>query len=197
MASAMGNSILMKISEMDQCLDLLPDDTATRARASRQYNEIAFWCQQQPACVSLTTWEHADEYSWLNNPDWHPASHTRKPLVFEGPAYSKKLQFYGVLNGLQGVLNPTAPIMTAQPLPVSISVGETAKFSVAASGSGLTYQWMGRAYHMRSYSAIPGANSATYTTPPATLGNNFGVYYCVLANGGGIVNSTAVMLQVH
>ncbi|MBE7004082.1 MAG: immunoglobulin domain-containing protein, partial [Ruminococcaceae bacterium] len=41
-----------------------------------------------------------------------------------------------------GAMAVDAPKITTQPKDVSAAVGTSAKFTVAASGSGLTYQWM-------------------------------------------------------
>jgi hypothetical protein len=57
----------------------------------------------------------------------------------------------------------------------SACVPQTATFTVAASGTGLTYQWQVQVPG-GSYVDIPGATSATYTTPATTLAMNGNQY---------------------
>src|SRR5438105_5041428 len=58
----------------------------------------------------------------------------------------------------------TAPMITTQPSNVTVTVGSTATFTVAASGTApLTYQWQ------KDGTAIMGATAASYTTPTVTI----------------------------
>lgn len=64
------------------------------------------------------------------------------------------------------VIDPTAAITTS-PQSASATVGQTATFSVAATGTGtLTYQWL------RDGADIAGATAASYTTAALTLADN-------------------------
>src|SRR5215470_15750326 len=59
-----------------------------------------------------------------------------------------------------------APSITVQPANQTVSVGQTATFTVTAIGtSPLAYQWQ------ENGSRISGATSASYTTPAATASN--------------------------
>src|SRR5271155_1330989 len=64
--------------------------------------------------------------------------------------------------------NPTtAPQITTQPANQAVSVGQTATFSVVATGSApLQYQWQ------KSGSAVAGATASSYTAPATVIGDN-------------------------
>ncbi len=83
-----------------------------------------------------------------------------------------------------------APVIATQPAAQSVTAGGTAGFSVAASGSGLRYQWTLNGV------AIVGATASSYTTPATTLADNGGVYGVVVYNGAGIVFSQGAVLSV-
>ena len=86
---------------------------------------------------------------------------------------------------------PAAPVITTQPAAQSVTAGQSATFTVVASGTGpLSYQWQ------KNGTAIAAASSASYTTPPASLadsGTRFGV---VVSNAGGSKTSASAQLTV-
>jgi hypothetical protein len=87
----------------------------------------------------------------------------------------------------------TAPGFTVQPIPQTVFVGQTATFSVTASGSTpLTYLWK------KGAATAPGtSNAASYTTPATVIGDNGAMYSCVLTNAAGTATSTVVALTVN
>ena len=73
-----------------------------------------------------------------------------------------------------------------------MTVGQTATFSVTATGTGpLTYQWYVNGV------PINGATSSIYTTPPTTLGQSGSVYTVTVSNSVGSVTSTGATLTVQ
>jgi hypothetical protein len=76
------------------------------------------------------------------------------------------------------------PVITGQPLSVSISAGNVATLSVQAAGSGLSYQWF------EGSVAIVGARAPTYTT------SNAGTYRVVVTGEGGTVTSASATVSV-
>lgn len=87
---------------------------------------------------------------------------------------------------------PVAPSITAQPASVSTTVGQTATFSAAATGSGtLAYQWR------RDGNAIAGATAASYTTAVLGLADNGARFDVVVSNSVGSVASSAALLTVN
>jgi outer membrane protein assembly factor BamB len=86
----------------------------------------------------------------------------------------------------------TAPAITTQPASASVVVGNTATFTVAASGTApLSYQWQ------KSGAAIAGATSASYTTPAAAIADNSAMFSVVVTNSAGSVTSGNAALTVN
>lgn len=75
-------------------------------------------------------------------------------------------------------LAPGAASFSAQPTSQAVALGQSATFTVAASGSGLTYQWQ------KSGTSISGATSASYTIPSPQAADAGS--YAVLVTSGGI-----------
>ena len=71
---------------------------------------------------------------------------------------------------------PTAPSISAQPSSQTVTAGQTATFSVTASGTTpFSYQWS------KNGAAIAGATAASYTTPATTTADN-GAQFTVTVN---------------
>jgi cysteine-rich repeat protein len=85
---------------------------------------------------------------------------------------------------------PRAPSITRQPQSLAVAERIAAQFSVVASGTGLTYQWL------RNGAPIGGATNASYTTPPATLADNGAQFSVRVASGSFDVTSTVATLDV-
>jgi hypothetical protein len=85
----------------------------------------------------------------------------------------------------------TAPAITQQPANASVAVGQTATFSVVATGTlPLAYQWQ------RDGAAIPGATVASYTTPAAQIADNGALFRVVVSNAFGSATSANATLGV-
>jgi hypothetical protein len=81
--------------------------------------------------------------------------------------------------------------ITAQPGSQTVTAGQTATFSVAATGTGtLTYQWK------KSGAAISGATAASYTTPATTSSENGTQFTAVVTGSDGSVTSNPATLTV-
>lgn len=91
---------------------------------------------------------------------------------------------------------PTAPTITIEPVPRSVTTGATAAFSVTAIGSPtLTYQWQSSP-DGTAWRGIGGATASNYTTPATTLADNGRRFRCIVANGVGSDTSAGVLLAV-
>lgn len=106
----------------------------------------------------------------------------------------------GGLGAIQDILTwtytvsgaPVPPSITTQPTSQTVVAGQSANFSVVASGSTpLSYQWY------ENGSNIPGATSSSYTTPPTTSNDNGSTFQVIVSNSGGSANSNTVTLTVQ
>ncbi len=85
-----------------------------------------------------------------------------------------------------------APIITVQPTNQIVTVGQTATFSVTATGTApLSYQWQ------KNGANISGATSASYTTPSTATAENGSTFKVVASNSVGSVTSHAATLTVN
>ena len=86
---------------------------------------------------------------------------------------------------------PVAPSITTQPSNRSVTVGQTATFTVVAAGtSPLSYQWK------KGTTNISGATSPSYTTPATTLADNGSQFTVVVSNSVGNISSNPATLSV-
>ena len=84
-----------------------------------------------------------------------------------------------------------APAISAQPANQGVAVGQTATFSVTASGTApLNYQWQ------KGAAAIAGATASSYTTPAAALADDGSTFQVVVSNSAGSVTSSSAKLTV-
>src|SRR5260221_675135 len=85
-----------------------------------------------------------------------------------------------------------APTITAQPVSQTVTAGQTASFTVVATGTApLSYQWQ------KSGVNIAGATAVTYTTPATTTSDNGATFRVVVSNTAGTVTSAAAALTVN
>ncbi|MCE1229623.1 MAG: putative Ig domain-containing protein [Firmicutes bacterium] len=90
-------------------------------------------------------------------------------------------------------VNPSVVTITGQPVSQTVVVSQVATFSVVATGAGtLHYQWM------KNGTALPGATSASYSTPPTSLADDGAHFSVQVTDGfGGSATSVAVTLTVQ
>src|SRR6267142_2429150 len=109
-------------------------------------------------------------------------------------------QFTAAISNAVGTVSSNAatlivnvpPSITAQPTSQSVTAGQTATFSVTATGTApLSYQWQ------KNGTAIGGANSASYTTPTTTIGDNGAQFTVAVSNRAGTSTSSAASLTVN
>ena len=93
------------------------------------------------------------------------------------------------------VIVHTATTITTQPQSVSVTEGQSATFSVTATGDNLRYQWQINSGN--GWSAITGATDASYTIDRTTTAMSGNQYHCIVTGDGGEVASDAAMLTVN
>src|SRR5947208_1689619 len=87
---------------------------------------------------------------------------------------------------------PLAPTITTQPASQTVTAGQTATFTVTATGTApLSYQWQ------KNGTAISGATAASYTTPATMTSDSGAQFTVVVSNAVGSVTSNAAALTVN
>jgi hypothetical protein len=85
-----------------------------------------------------------------------------------------------------------APSITTEPVSQTVTAGQTATFTVVATGTlPLSYRWM------KGRTAILGATSSSYTTPATTSGDNGAQFTVMVSNIAGTATSSAATLTVN
>jgi hypothetical protein len=84
------------------------------------------------------------------------------------------------------------PMITVQPKDATVTVGQSARFSVTAAGkTPLIYQWM------KNGVPVSGATRPNYRTPPTTTGDNGAVFSVTVSNSIGNTTSNGATLTVQ
>jgi hypothetical protein len=102
---------------------------------------------------------------------------------------------YGTATSNRAVLTvgsgTVSPVIDKDPTDQTVTVGQTATFSVEASGTApLSYKWQ------KNSADIDGAISSSYTTPATTKADSGALFRCVVTNAGGDATSNAARLIV-
>ena len=121
---------------------------------------------------------------------------TRSPSVQWRAYFHARQRFdgFGFIEWHRGpdAATPLPPTITTQPASQTVTAGQTATFTVAATGTApMTYQWK------KNGAAISGATSSSYTTPATTTSNNGAQFTVVVTNSAGSATSTAATLTVN
>ena len=90
-----------------------------------------------------------------------------------------------------------APVITANPTSQTVTEGEAAEFSVAATGENSSYQWQQSTGNGQSWTDIDGATGVSYATEATTPSMSGYQYRCVVSNSAGSATSSAATLTVN
>jgi hypothetical protein len=85
----------------------------------------------------------------------------------------------------------SGPAISSQPANQTVIAGETATFSVTATGSSLGYQWQ------KDAAPIAGATAASYTTAATSISDNGSQFSVVVSSPRGNVTSASATLTVN
>jgi hypothetical protein len=91
----------------------------------------------------------------------------------------------------------TGPGITTQPASQTVCVGSNVTFNVAASGSGLSYQWQVSTNGGGTFTNVAGQITASYTISSVAIGLSGNQYRCVVSTLCGSTNSNAAILTVN
>src|SRR6266496_4289003 len=130
-------------------------------------------------------------YQWVKGTNWISGA---TGASYTTPATSMQdngAQFHVIVSNAVGSVNSNtvsltvnaaaiAPSITQQPAGQEVTAGQTATFSVVATGTApLSYQWQ------KGTANISGATAASYTTPATTVADNNTQYRVVVTNSAG------------
>ena len=113
------------------------------------------------------------------------------------PTRQAALQSVSDLAGIfASFLGGSAPVVTQQPSNQTVTAGQTAIFSAAASGSPApTVQWQASTDSGSTFSSIAGATLATYSFVASATQNSYR-YRAVFTNSAGTATTSAAILSV-
>jgi Immunoglobulin domain len=91
---------------------------------------------------------------------------------------------------------PPPPVITVEPAAsLALDAGQTAVFSVAATGAPLAYQWQLNHSNLTDSALIIGSTTSTLTLSNV-FGGSAGTYTVTITNAGGSTNSSPAVLTV-
>lgn len=154
-------------------------------------------CGGQSVSMSVTATGSSLAYQWHKNGAALSGA-TSSVLTFSPVAASHAGNYNVVVKNSAGSATSAVAMLsvgdaitiTGQPVSIVRTLGQSATFSVAATGSNIRYQWRGK-----DGGNIEGATGNSYTIPSVTAADA-GSYYVVVFSGCGIVNSAPVTLTV-
>jgi parallel beta-helix repeat protein len=103
----------------------------------------------------------------------------------------------GACEFASGGAPPVMPAFTNQPANQAVTVGQTAIFTIAATGTApLSYQWQRSNDNGTTWNPVTGATSVSYTTPACAVSDNGARFRCQATNTAGTATSNAGTLTI-
>jgi glucose/arabinose dehydrogenase len=155
----------------------------------------------QPATFTVAaTGSAALSYQWQRNHQ-NISGATSSSYTLQSAAFSDHgatfrcivTNAFGSATSNEATLTVNAPpSITGHPSNQTVTTGQPATFSVAATGSAtLSYQWQ------RDQANIPGATSSSYTISSASVSDNGAKFRCVVTNAFGSATSNEATLTLQ
>jgi hypothetical protein len=120
------------------------------------------------------------------------ADNAAKLIVVVSNSVGSATSNSAILTVTSGQQGNGAPQITMQPASQTVTAGQSATFTVVATGSPtLAYQWQ------ENHANIAGATSATYTTPATATSNSGETFDVIVSNSVGSVTSVSASLTVN
>ena len=186
--------------------------TSNEAKLGVSATAVKAAIESQPANLSVVVGETAKfsvtatgtslSYQWKKN-GTDISGATSNPYTIaattmaDGGAYSVVVtNSLGTVTSNDATLTVTAtaekPAITTQPAAQTVTEGESATFSVTASGTApFTYQWK------KNDTVIEGVTTSSHTTDATVLGDSGAVFTVVVSNSVGSVTSSGAALTVN
>lgn len=209
MRSNLFNTSGVRINISDTVTEILPSAACTNAAITVQPSNTSA-CTGTTATISVTATGTNLSYQWQVSTDagttWtNVAGATTSSLTLTGITAAMNNNRYRVTvsNACPSTVTSTAVILTVsaaaaingQPQNVAVCTGNTATFTVSATGSALTYQWQVSTDAGATFNNIPGATAATLTLTGVTAAQHNNQYRVVIfsCSPAGTTSSVATL----
>jgi Immunoglobulin domain/Immunoglobulin I-set domain len=151
-------------------------------------SDLSYKTDPTGATLSVSGSGNNLSYKWYYNNTLSSTTHSPSIAVDKsGTYYVVIYNSIGSVTSSSVNVSLTYPItITTQPVSQVVSLGNSASFSVVATGSALTYQWY------FNNVAITGATSPTYSISSITA-NNVGGYYVAITNSYGTTTTSSLV----
>ncbi len=104
----------------------------------------------------------------------------------------------GACEAMSAGAAPTAPAFTLQPQNQTVTAGQTASFTIAASGTApLAFQWQRSNDLGTTWANISAATAASITTGALSTSDNNAQFRCIATNAAGTAASATAKLTVN
>lgn len=192
-----SNAVSPGVSSNSAVLTVIPGSAASAPSITTQPATLIVAPGGSGILAVAATGSGPLSYQWLN--DGVAMGGETSAVLFIGNAGQSTEGRYAVRvsNSIGAVVSAEvqvillgAPVVTQQPAAATVLEGETATFSVVASGSALRYQWLFNG------EPIAGANQASYTTTSLVVANSGAVYSVIVYNNAGLTFSQSAVLTV-
>ncbi|HUI93899.1 MAG TPA: DUF2341 domain-containing protein, partial [Chitinivibrionales bacterium] len=136
--------------------------------------------------------ETPNSYEWNGSVDEACVANVARSADWIRLCYQSQMSGASWLSFSSVTVSP--PSITSDPSNTTVNAGQTASFTVGASGGGLTYQW--QRYVGAAWQDVAGATTATYSFTTAYPTDNGAQFRCHVHNSMGDAYSNAATLTV-